>query len=225
MREWDMLEMDVLREIGTIAASYGTEALTKLLNRNIKISLPTVLPLTGPGAEKLRLGSDDDNVIIVQCDIVAGLGGRLFLTFDNPSAAKFLRLCYPDYILYEGDVLTELGISALKEVGNIVLSSYVNALSMFLKSSVVPSPPLVMKGSLDQIIRKAVEADDKMYVLLIDAVFEKGEEQIKGRIEFLLTHQDREMIQKSCDNSIQKDNLIVDERGSEFGADEDVLGR
>ena len=107
--DWDIFEMDVLREVGTVAASYGTDALTKMLNKDIKVYLPKIVPLHDDAAIK-EYRSEKENMVSVQCDILAGLNGKLILTFDEKSSVKFINLCYPGYPLTEGDVITELGM-------------------------------------------------------------------------------------------------------------------
>lgn len=225
-KDWDIFEMDVLREVGTVAASYGTDALTKMLNKDIKVYLPQILPLNDEAAIKAFKSTEKDNMVSVQCDILAGLNGKLILTFDEKSSVKFINLCYPGYPLTEGDVITELGMSALKEVGNIVLSAYVNALSAFLKIVVVPSPPSVALGSMEKIIEAAMSDKQRIYVLFIDAIFEKEQEQIKGRMGFLLTSEDKDLIHDSCKQSWEQGKPLMDEnKGSAFGDDnDDILG-
>lgn len=222
MHNLDLMEMEVLREIGTIAASYGSDALTKMLNKEIKVHMPEVLPLQDEDIQKR--GGHADEVISVQCDILAGLNGKLLLAFDEKSAIKFLKVCYSGYPLSEGNALNEMGISALKEVGNIVLSSYVTALSVFLRSVVVPSPPAIAMGSFADILKNAMVSQDRIYVLLIEAMFEKEQEQIRGRMGFLITADDRKIIQKSCKESLEK-NRAGDLRGPEFFRDDGILDR
>ncbi|MCP4653256.1 MAG: hypothetical protein GY858_07730 [Candidatus Omnitrophica bacterium] len=193
--QWDMFEIDVLRQIGSSAAEYGNVALSELLGRDIKVSLPTVVPLE----TKDFLGNaNDSDMISVQCDILKGLEGKLLLTFDNESARRFISICYPQYNVASENSFTELGLSALKEVGNVVMSAYVKALSQFLNSTVVPSPPMLLRGSLGDIIASAKESDEKIYVLLIDTVFERAHEKIEGRMEFMLTRKDKDLIHESC---------------------------
>jgi len=220
MHDWDLMEMEVLKEIGMIAAGYGSDALMKLLNREIKVHLPSILSLEDQSFLKEHSGAAN-SVVSVHCEILAGLNGKLVLAFDERSAVRFMELCYSGYPLSEGGRLNEMGISALKEVGNIVLSAYVTALSVFLKSVVVPSPPTLAMGSFGDIIKNAM-ADGRVYVLLIEAIFEKAEEKIKGEIGFLLTADDHLKIQKSCQQSIEQHNM-GDDRGTAFNEKENPL--
>lgn len=188
--------MDILQQIGATAADHGSIALCELLGRDIKLSLPTVTPVD------VRDFLDDENVcssmISVECDILSGLEGKVLLTFENQSAVRFIRICYPQYNVEDSGVFTELGISALKEVGNVVVSAYVKALSSFLNSPVIPSPPRLLHGSLEDVIAQAKDSREKIYILLIDTVFERKQEKIEGRMEFMLTNNDKNLIQSSC---------------------------
>jgi chemotaxis protein CheY-P-specific phosphatase CheC len=115
-------------------------------------------------------------------------------------------------------------MSALKEIGNIVLSAYVTALSVFLRTIIVPSPPDLTVGSSDEIL-KSISNCGKVFILLIDAVFEREQEKIAGRIEFLLTRGDKDLVQKFCRESLQNNNLPhVDDLGADFGGTFGPLG-
>ena len=80
-------------------------------------------------------------------------------------------------------VLTEVGLSALKEIGNIVTGAYLSAIGIMLKKVILTYPPTLISGTLDEVFNLALassKSDD--YALLIEAIFEEEDEKIEGRI-------------------------------------------
>lgn len=74
-----------------------------------------------------------------------------------------------------------MGISAIKEVGFVVISSYISALSMILKTLIIPSIPTMLSGPIQQIMNMAIASfDNEEYLLLIEAIFEEPNQKIKG---------------------------------------------
>jgi len=195
----DIFELDILKEISTTAAGYGSTALFQLLGKKISLNLPTVNSLEARDFVEMTKHEEGRKMIGVQCDIVTGLEGRVLLTLDEESAAKLVNVCYPNQKEIEEKGLDgELSVSVLKEVGDIVMSSYVKALSLFLSATINSSIPKVVRGSMDEIVETAVSSEEKMFVVIIDTVFEEKKEKIKGRMGFVLTQADKEMIQGTC---------------------------
>ena len=78
-------------------------------------------------------------------------------------------------------------LSAISEAGNIISSTYLNALAMFTRMTLMPSPPAVgvdMAGALlDGVLALYGEIGD--YVLVLENKFRKGDLDVIGHL-FLL---------------------------------------
>ncbi len=129
---------DVLKEIGNIGAGNATTALAQMLNCKVDMAVPQVKliefkelgDLMG-GAEQIMAGI----YLGVEGDIT---GSIMFLL--KKEAAKHLvnKLMGVDC---ETDEFSEMELSALKEVGNIITGSYLNSLSMMTNLKIYPSVP------------------------------------------------------------------------------------
>ncbi|MFH1771672.1 MAG: chemotaxis protein CheC [Candidatus Omnitrophota bacterium] len=195
----DIFELDVLREISTIAAGYGSTALLQLLGKKIHVSLPTVASLEAEEFVKTAKAQGPQQMVSMQCDITSGLEGRVIIMLDETSALKLVNICYPNQIeIQQQGLASELSQSILKEVGDIVVGSYVKALTLFLDSTITSSIPTVLRGPQDQLVKAAVTSGEKLFVVIIDTVFEERKEKIKGRMGFILTQKDKNMISTNC---------------------------
>jgi chemotaxis protein CheC len=145
VRDLKELQFDALKEVANIGAGHAATALSQMTNKKIMISVPqvTVTPL-----EEVPevLGDPAEVVAAVLMHMMGDLTGRTLLLFPESSA---YALC--DILLRRPiGTTTELGVmeqSGIKEVGNILSSAYLTALSDFMGMMLVPSvPSLVVDG-------------------------------------------------------------------------------
>jgi chemotaxis protein CheC len=125
--------------VANIGAGHAATALSQMTNRTIMISVPEVN--VRPLEEVTDLvGSPDGVIAAVLMQMMGDLTGRTLVLFPEASAC---RLC--DILLGRPHgATTEFGVmeqSGIKEVGNILVSAYMNALSDFMGMMLVPSVP------------------------------------------------------------------------------------
>ncbi|HOU36165.1 MAG TPA: chemotaxis protein CheC, partial [Candidatus Omnitrophota bacterium] len=93
-------------------------------------------------------------------------------------------------VKHQADNLTEIGISALKEVGNIVVSSYLSALSAFTGISAFPSTVTLTSGAARSIINLAfmgLRQEECEYTILVEAVFKESKRNVEGNFFIILS--------------------------------------
>jgi chemotaxis protein CheC len=139
VRELQQLQRDALREVANIGAGHAATALSTLTNRRIMITVPEVRVSRLEEVAEI-LGSPDDVVAAVLMHMMGDLTGRTLVLFPEQTARQ---LC--DILLRKPIGTTkaygEMEQSGLKEVGNILSSAYLNALSDFMGMMLVPSVP------------------------------------------------------------------------------------
>ena len=198
--------MDILREVGSIAAGQGSIALSEILGKKIKLEMP-VLDVLESGAVLKKLG-ENPVVVTIFSNILTGLEGRILFLLDEKSAYKLADMCYrinPEN--KKCSVFTEMGVSLIKVVGNVVISSFIGALSMILRILIIPSIPTMVNGPIQEILGMII-ASDNDYVLFTETVFEEPEEKITGSFYMVLSPDAAKFIQDSCKKlleSISKD--------------------
>ena len=150
-------DMDILREISSIASAHGSRALSEMLGKRINLIMPSLKTIQS-GTIK---GSDlmDKVVISVQAKILTGITGNIILLYEESCAFELVKMCCPSEGQHSG-MLTELGFSALKEVGNVVMGSFAGALGVILQKPIVPSIPTLLNGPAKEIIEAAVRLCD-----------------------------------------------------------------
>lgn len=147
--DMNLQELDIMKEIGSIGTSHAATSLSKMLQKEVRITIPRVSVLNYQTA--LDQTGDPEEIVaatLVKMDgDVDGLMLFLFnLRFANRILEKFMGKTY------EGlESLDELGASALTEVGNIIICSYINAFSQLAGMNIqlsVPSFTVNMLGGI-----------------------------------------------------------------------------
>jgi chemotaxis protein CheY-P-specific phosphatase CheC len=129
-------ELDRLRELSHIGASWAANALARLADRTILTRVPI---LHGP--ERFRQRGDWDTGIF--CDIEGDLCGviAIFLSVSTREAVVDLLCGTPD-------PPREIAASALSEFGNILASQTASAIANTLGGRIIPSiPELVLSDA------------------------------------------------------------------------------
>jgi chemotaxis protein CheC len=138
------MQLDALRELANIASGTAATALSQMLAREVELNVPRALALPLPDAVD-ACGPAESVVAGVVFPVEGDLEALMLLLIPEMHAQA---LC----ALLGVEAGTEVGDSALQEIGNILGSSYLNGLGMMTGLSLLPSPPLVKYDMLGAIV-------------------------------------------------------------------------
>ena len=136
--------IDVLKEIGNIGAGNATTAIASMLNLTIDMKVPKV---------ELRAVEDLGGAICPEEETIVGI--FLEVQHDISGSMMFLmRLNSAHYLVnrlmggmggsdLESGEFSEMELSAMKEIGNIIAGSYLSALSTMTNLVITPSVPYI----------------------------------------------------------------------------------
>ena len=145
----NLQELDVMKEIGSIGTGHAATALSKLLQREVRITIPKVQILDFDGAVK-RIGKEEEIIGATLVQMSGDLDGLMLFLYDKRFARKMLKkLLQTEY--KDFDAMDDRAFSALKEVGNIIICSYINAFSQLVHVDLhlsVPSSTVNMLGGI-----------------------------------------------------------------------------
>lgn len=147
------IQYDVLREIGNIGAGNATTALSQMLNQKMDMSVPKVALVPFNEISDV-MGSEDQTVVGIMLGFEGDVEGMMMFLFDTKSAhhlVNTLMMRDKDDGVEEGAEFSDMDMSALNEIGNIVSGSYLTAISKLtnLKMiSTVPEMTIDMIGAL-----------------------------------------------------------------------------
>jgi chemotaxis protein CheC len=157
------LQIDALRELANIGSGTAATALSGMLGRPVDISVPNPLLLPLNDAVD-AVGPSDAEVTGVVIPILGDMEATVLMLFTPETAAV---LC-PMLGVEAG---TEIALSALQEIGNILGASYTGALGTMTGLELEPAPPQAATDMLGSIVSSVLLApgEDRDVVLLLDS--------------------------------------------------------
>ena len=194
-------QLDVLKEIGNICAGNASVALTQILFKKIELQIPKVKIISM--SEVSQAFKDVSPIICIQMEILGALHGSALLIFEQECAYTIMELL----VGKTGDrtkLVTQIGISSLKEIGNIVISSYLSTLSSLSRLPVFPSCPQFSDGLATTVIKNVfggvLNAD--AYLILIETVFTEQVTAVSGTFFIAIDSDSMRLILDACEKNI-----------------------
>ncbi|MCZ8520032.1 MULTISPECIES: chemotaxis protein CheC [Paenibacillus] len=173
-------QMDVLREVGNIGAGHAATALSKLMDKPVDMLVPKVRMV--PFEEVAdSVGGAEAIVIAIFLRVEGETPGNLFFILSQESAKKLLKsLAGIEVVSDEG--YTEMEMSALNEIGNIMAGSYLSSLADFTQLNMQPTVPSLAIDMAGAILGYGLLQFGQMgdQALLIDTKFLDGREEVEG---------------------------------------------
>ena len=160
--------VDVLKEIGNIGAGNATTAMANMLNIRINMDVPRVELLTFQ-----ELGSaicpEDESIVGIYLEVTDDITGSMMFLMKLDSAHYLVNKLMGRPADYAED-FDEMDMSALKEIGNIIAGSYLNALSAMTQLAIdmagaILSVPAIQFGKIgDNALMITTEFGDEVMI-------------------------------------------------------------
>ncbi|MFS0839333.1 chemotaxis protein CheC [Paenibacillus sp. 1P03SA] len=173
-------QMDVLKEIGNIGAGHAATALSTLLDKPVDMLVPKVMVLPFEEIPEI-VGGAEEVVLAIFLRVVGDAPGNMFFILNLESAKRMLFSLIGMELSDSGEY-TELEISALNEIGNILAGSYLSSLADFTRLSMSPTVPSLAIDMAGAILSYGLLQFGEMgdQALLIDTKFLEGNEEVQG---------------------------------------------
>ncbi len=130
---------DVLKELGNIGAGNAMTALSQMLGCKIDMKVPQVSLLD---FSKLGdfIGGEEQVMVGVFLGVEGDITGSMLFLVEKTSAKHLINKVMMG-MGDPGEEFTDMELSAMQEVGNIITGAYLNSLSTITNLTILPSPP------------------------------------------------------------------------------------
>jgi chemotaxis protein CheC len=197
-------KMDALREIAHIGAGNASNSLSQMTGKNIDVDFPEIKKHRIEKVPEI-LGDQDQLVTAASIQMHTELNGerkdnlgRIALIMDYDSSKKLATIISPEEEDKEG--LTEMDISSLKELENVLAGTCLEAISDVIDYKLYESTPFFhvdMVGAVMQgMVLDMVETHDE--ILVFKTQFSTDEE-IDAYFMFFFTEDGYECIIENLD--------------------------
>jgi chemotaxis protein CheC len=129
---------DVLKELGNIGAGNATTALAQMLQCKVDMSVPQVRLLEFQDVASL-MGGEEQLMAGIYLGVDGDITGSIMFLLEKESARHLVSKLMG--MTLEGEEFSEMEMSALQEVGNIITGSYLNSLSSLTGLCIYPTIP------------------------------------------------------------------------------------
>ncbi len=162
--ELNEIHIDVLKEIGNIGAGNAATSLSQMLSKRIDMNVPEVSLLNYDDVID-SIGGAENIVVGILVSFEGDIDGVILFLLKK----EFVHLIINSLLgteLHNFEEISEMEMSALSEISNIMVSSYVNSISSLTEMKIditVPSLNIDMSGALlDAVTAEFSEEADRV---------------------------------------------------------------
>ncbi|WP_207706929.1 chemotaxis protein CheC [Alkalibaculum sporogenes] len=134
--DYTVLQLDIIKELANVGGGNAATSISQLISKRVDMTVPTIDVLNyNEIYEKIMPDDEMVNAVIMRMFGDAE-GIFLFITTDDASI-KLIDMMLPD----DFKLTEEIGASAIKELVNIIVTSYLNAISKMMSINLISSVP------------------------------------------------------------------------------------
>jgi len=138
LSEMNAMHFDVLKEIANIGAGNATTALSKMLSTKVDMKVPCIQFMEFKELAE-GIGGAENLVVGILLTLDTGIEGMMMFVLESDSAEAIVNLLMGKS--GKLDEFSEMDLSALQEIGNIIAGSYLSAISAFTNMTITASVP------------------------------------------------------------------------------------
>lgn len=131
--------VDVLKELGNIGAGNAMTALAQMLQCKVDMRVPLVRLLEFSEIGEV-MGGEEQIMAGIYLAVEGDITGSIMFLLEKDSAMHLVEKLMGMPTSEDGN-FSEMEISALQEIGNIITGSYLNSLSAMTGLKIMPSIP------------------------------------------------------------------------------------
>ncbi|MEA4919779.1 MAG: chemotaxis protein CheC [Clostridiaceae bacterium] len=191
------LQLSVLSEIGNIGAGNAATSLASILADKVSMTVPE-LQIIDVNNMATILGGPENELAGILVNMTNDVQGMLLFLLDKEFICKLIN------VLLEKDIdgfenITELDMSAIMEIGNIMAGSYITAISMLTNLDIGLSTPQLAIDMVGAILSYPAASFGMMgeKLLFIEENFLSGEESIKSHLLIMPDPKSLQLIMES----------------------------
>src|SRR5690625_496399 len=183
------IEKEVLREIGNIGAGNAATSMSQLINKRVKMEVPSVQIVTINEMMEI-IGGPEKLIVAILFQIKGEVTGTVSFVLTIKEAENLIRqMTNIDHIsLHVHEEQDELVVSMLQEMANILTGSYLSALADFTGIKMTTTIPyLSIDMAAASLVTGLVEMSEVTdYAIIIDTKITGNEDGAGINGHFLL---------------------------------------
>ncbi|MBN1167131.1 MAG: tetratricopeptide repeat protein [Methanospirillaceae archaeon] len=201
-------QMDALRELGNIGASHAATTLSTMLNTPIMMNVPEI-SINDIGIVNTKLEQEDAALVYFRMEGEISDAGYVVLHVPKESVIQMTSIMLglpPDL----SRNLDEMDESALNEIGNIMVSAFLDGTAELLGIIMLPSPPRILFDKPEKLFALIIEESNISYqsVVFFKTEMQCDEYELTCNILMLpnppVLHEIIRMLEKLIEDSLEQ---------------------
>lgn len=179
----DELTSSALKEILNLGGANAATSLSRLIKKPVRMDVPT-LELMEYIQVYQSILADDQEVKVVILKLIGDEGAFLYVISPD-NAIELAEMMYPD----STEITPYLIDSAMEELGNILVNSFLNAIMRVVNVNLITSVPLLRQDYFGSIL-SSVYLEEGIYdstIFIMHNEFWSENEKIDGKLFFIPT--------------------------------------
>ncbi len=175
-------QLSVISEIGNVGAGNAATALSDILADRVMMSVPELRVIDVTNMTTI-LGGPESEVVGILVNMTDDVEGMLLFLLNKDFIGMLIKVLL-DKDIKDFDEISEMDMSAIKEIGNILAGAYVNAIATMTNLNIWLSPPQVAVDMVGAILSYPAAQFGMMgdKLLFIEEDFMSGDETIKSHL-------------------------------------------
>lgn len=150
----DNKDFNIFLELGSIGAGHAATSLSEILQQQIAIDIPRIGTIP-PNMLSKFYQSHNMPATAVYIHLVGKLECHFLFIFEMPELKEITTIMTKN--LFAEEFKSSMESSAIEELGNILIGSFLTAISDFTGTNLVSTPPLLIGAPFDSIINDFVK--------------------------------------------------------------------
>ncbi len=176
-------EKDFFRELATIGGGNAATSLSKILNQNVKLTVPDIYLLDYTQLFS-KFGEPDKKTIAVLSEISNEKTGLMMLILDVECTNYLINKFGLKTLDEDTTIIDAFEESAITEISNIIFNSYLNALSMMTKETIKSNMPFLLYDMLGAILNYPINVMPELIdkIVFMDSCLVFNDEKFNASI-------------------------------------------
>ncbi|WP_313468946.1 chemotaxis protein CheC [Carnobacterium sp.] len=179
---YSMLELDALKEIINIGGGNAATSLSQLIEKPVNMTVPVIEMLDYADVYE-HIMPEETVVKAVVTKMLGDAEGIFLFTVDQEASENIVTMMMPEGVAYS----EQLADSALQELVNILVNSFLNAVIKLLDIHLVTSVPLLTKDMFGAIMSSVYleQGQYEEHVMIIKNEFYYAGDRLESSLYFV----------------------------------------
>jgi chemotaxis protein CheC len=200
--EDEQINLGILLELGSIGAGHAATSLSDILQQPISIDVPRIHDIK-PHLIPQFYNLHDTPTTAIYLQLAEKYGCDILLMFESTEAKKIAAMMTMVSSIEELDPAMET--SALQELGNILIGSFLTSISDFVGVGLLPTTPETVTDTFDAIldnflIKQSMFSDN---ALIFETRFKRNGEDAKSFLMIFPTQELKDLL-------VEKSKSLID---------------